>query len=97
LLHSSLYKQEQPISSITLSINNDLARIDDVGTLPEFQRKGYATHLIKDALSAAKKLNVNYCFLESSTSSFSIYKSLGFEFLFKNNIYTNPAANSKSV
>jgi hypothetical protein len=42
LLHYSLYKNNKPISSITLSIYNDIARIDDVGTLPKFQKQGYA-------------------------------------------------------
>ena len=39
LRHFSLYKQEQPIVSITLSLNNGIVRIDDVGTLPELQGK----------------------------------------------------------
>src|SRR6185437_4704403 len=49
--HFSLYKNENPISSITLSICDNLARIDDVGTLPEFQRKGYATRLLNHVLA----------------------------------------------
>lgn len=46
LHHFSLYKQEKPVASITLSLLNGIARIDDMGTLPKFQGKGYATHLI---------------------------------------------------
>ena len=35
LRHFSLYKQEKPISSITLSMHDDtISRIDDVGTMP---------------------------------------------------------------
>ena len=81
--------QEKPIASITLSLHNNIARIDDVGTLPELQGKGYATALIEYALSEAKKSGAIYCFLESSKSGFSIYKKLGFEILFTNNVFTN--------
>lgn len=86
--HFSLYKQERPIASITLSLQGTIARIDDVGTLPEFQGKGYATHLITYALSEAKRLGAHYCCLESSDTGFSIYQKLGFETLFSNNIYS---------
>ena len=91
LLHLSLYKQDKPIASITLSMNNNIARIDDVGTLPEFQGKGYATHLMNYVLLEAKKLGAHYCFLESSDSGLGVYQKLGFEPLFKNNIYSRKA------
>ena len=51
LRHFSLYNQEKPISSITLSTHdNIISRIDDVGTLPEFQGKGYASALMRYVL-----------------------------------------------
>lgn len=88
LHHFSLYVLEKPIASITLSLNNDIARIDDVGTLPEFQGKGYATRLMNYALSRAKELGATYCFLEASDSGLSIHQKLGFKMLFKNNVYS---------
>ncbi|RUQ81530.1 GNAT family N-acetyltransferase [Legionella septentrionalis] len=91
LLHFSLYKQDKPIASITLSMNNNIARIDDVGTLPEFQGKGYATHLMRYVLSEVKRLGARHCFLESSDSGLGVYQKLGFEPLFKNNIYSRQA------
>lgn len=91
LRHFSLYKQEKPIASITLSMNDAIARIDDVGTLPEFQGKGYATHLMRYLLFEAKKLGARHCFLESSDSGLGVYQKLGFETLFKNNIYSRKA------
>jgi len=55
LRHFSLYKQKKPIASITLSMyDNTIARIDDLGTLPEFQGKGYATHLMRYVLLEVK-------------------------------------------
>ena len=89
LRHFSLYKQEKTIASITLSMHNDtIARIDDVGTLPEFQGKGYATYLMRYVLSEAKRLGARHCFLESSDLGLGVYQKLGFEPLFKNNIYS---------
>ena len=79
LHHFSLYREEKPIASITLSLNNAIARIDDVGTLPEFQGKGYATRLMNYALSKAKELGATYCFLEASDSGLLIYQKLGFK------------------
>ena len=35
---------------------------DDVGTLPELQGKGYATHLMRYVLSEAKKLGAHHSF-----------------------------------
>jgi ribosomal protein S18 acetylase RimI-like enzyme len=91
LHHFSVYKQEKPIASITLSLHNTIARIDDVGTLPEFQRKGYASALITYVLSEAKRLGARYCFLESSNSGLGVYQKLGFAPLFKNYIYARQA------
>ena len=86
--HSSLYSEGRPVSSVTVSIHNKIARIDDVGTLLEYQGKGCATKLITYALSFSKKYGASYCFLESSDAAFSIYNKLGFEILFKNNIFS---------
>jgi ribosomal protein S18 acetylase RimI-like enzyme len=92
LRHFSLYNQKKPIASITLSMHdNSIARIDDVGTLPEFQGKGYASALMRYVLSEAKKLGARHCFLESSDSGLGVYQKLGFESLFKNNIYSRTA------
>ncbi len=88
-LHNfSLYALGQPACSITLSLHNNLARIDNVGTLPALQNRGYATYLIKHALLAAKKFGATHCFLESSESGFSLYQKLGFKPLFKHNFYS---------
>jgi GNAT superfamily N-acetyltransferase len=86
--HFSLYKHAHPVASITLSIHDAIARIDDVGTLPKFQGKGYATHLIRFALLEAKKLGATDCFIEASIPGLSVYQKLGFKPLFENNIYS---------
>lgn len=87
LHHFSLYKAQKPVASLTLSIHDNIARIDDVGTLPEFQGRGYATLLMQYASLEAQKLGATDCYLEASKSGLSIYEQLGFKELFKNNIY----------
>lgn len=84
--HFTLYDDHHPVSSITLSIHDNLARIDDLGTLPAYQKKGYGTHLLNHALQEAKKRQVEYCFLEASEMGISLYQKLGFQSLFRNKI-----------
>lgn len=91
LSHFSLYKQEKPVASITLSLNNGIARIDDVGTSPEHQGQGYATHLMNYVLSVAKGSGAHHCFLDASDDGLSVYTKLGFKPLFVDNIYSKEA------
>jgi GNAT superfamily N-acetyltransferase len=87
LYHFSLYENYKPVTSITISIHGNVARIDDLGTLPDFQGKGYATAIMKCALKEARNLGANYCFLEASKDGLSIYQKLGFETLFGNKAF----------
>ncbi|WP_039455074.1 GNAT family N-acetyltransferase [Candidatus Jidaibacter acanthamoebae] len=86
--HHVGFTGSNPVTSITLSINNNIARIDDVGTLPGFQGKGYASTMIKHVLNKAKKFKADYCFLEASKAGLSIYRKIGFKELFNNKIYS---------
>ncbi|MES2607521.1 MAG: GNAT family N-acetyltransferase [Pseudomonadota bacterium] len=88
LYHYNLYENDKPITSITLSVHGTVARIDDVGTIPEHQRKGHATCLVNFALAKAKELGASHCFLEASESGLSIYQKLGFFPLFTTNIFS---------
>jgi GNAT superfamily N-acetyltransferase len=84
IFHFSLYVKSRPVSSLTLSIDNGIARLDDVGTHSEFQGKGCASALIQHALTYAKSNNVSRCFLEASAEGASIYGRAGFSALFNN-------------
>ena len=86
--HFSCYDGEEPIASLTLTMNDAVARIDDVGTLPLYQNNGIASCLIRHAIEEAKRLGATHCFLEASTAGFSIYQKIGFQPLFKIHIYT---------
>lgn len=80
--HFSLYVKNRAACSLTLSINNGFARLDDIGTEADFQGQGYATALIQHALQHIDASTVSHCFLEASTQGASIYKKAGFSTLF---------------
>jgi GNAT superfamily N-acetyltransferase len=61
--HFTFYNYNQPVSSLTISVTGTLARLDDVGTLPEFQCKGFATSLVSYALKKAIDFGCTHCFL----------------------------------
>ncbi|WED43931.1 GNAT family N-acetyltransferase [Legionella cardiaca] len=83
LRHLTFYIDDQPISSLTLSFHNNLARIDDFGTLSAYQGKGYGRYLLNYTLKEAKKAGVEFCFLEAAETSLSLYEKMGFKNLFK--------------
>ena len=87
LYHLSGFIDDQIICSLTLSLTDDHARIDDVSTLPTHQKNGYATALMKEAVNYAKQLKARTCFLEASDAGLSIYQQIGFSELFKNCYY----------
>jgi len=95
LHHFSGFIDNTIVSSLTLSLCEDFARIDDVATLPAYQNKGYATALILEILRFAKQLNVATCFLEASTTGLSVYKKLGFKELFINLHYEQVSPSHK--
>ena len=87
LYHFSGFINDTIICSLSLSIYGDNARIDDVSTMPAYQKQGYATALIYAALKHARHLNIHTCFLEASDSGLTLYKRIGFNELFINHYY----------
>jgi len=85
--HYALYVKALPVASLTISMHENIARIDNVGTLPAHQKKGYATRLMQYALAEAYRLGARQCFLEASSAGFALYEKLGFKTLFYNHIY----------
>jgi len=85
--HYTLFIEKCPVSSLTLSLNQKGACLNDVATLPKFQKQGFASSLILFALSQAQKLGAKHCFLDASIGAVSLYQRLGFTSLFKNNIF----------
>lgn len=86
--HYTLLDKSEPIVSLTLSQQANVARISDVGTLPLYQNKGHASYLMKHAMNEAVKMGSEYCFLEASEAGISVYQKLGFKPLFINHTYS---------
>ncbi len=87
LYHFSGFIGDQVVCSLSLSIIEGYARIDDVATSPLYQRNGYATALMLAALNRAKEQKAKACFLEASDVGLNVYKNIGFLELFKNFYY----------
>lgn len=87
LYHFSGFVDETVVCSLTLSLCGSCARIDDVATMPAFQKQGFASGLIYEALRYAKKPHVGLCFLEASEKGLGLYKRIGFKELFSNYYY----------
>ncbi len=86
--HFSGFIGDEAVCSLTVSLlGAKYARLDDVATIPAHQGRGYATTLIHSCLDFLKNLQIEACFLEASTSGFSIYRKIGFKELFKNYYY----------
>lgn len=83
------YLNTVPVSCLTLSTQEDRARIDDVGTIPEQQNKGFATQMVVYAMKKAFERGANFCFLEASQAGSGVYEKIGFKRLFSN-LYFKP-------
>ena len=72
----------QPVSSLTLTLHDKLARFDDIGTDIAYQGNGYATHLITHVLEFCREQGVERCFLDASADGLALYRKFGFKPLF---------------
>lgn len=87
MMHFSGFVDNQAVCSLTLTFCENNVRIDDVATIPQYQRQGYATQLLRSALAYAKAQGAQGCFLEASQDGLRVYENLGFKTLFKNHYY----------
>ncbi|CEG61515.1 Gnat family acetyltransferase (fragment) [Legionella micdadei] len=87
IYHFSGYFENTVVCSLTLSLCGNCARIDDVATMPAFQKQGFGSALIYEALKCAKELSISRCFLEASNNGLGLYKRIGFKALFTNHYY----------
>lgn len=87
IYHFSGYFENSVVCSLTLSLCGPCARIDDVATMPAFQRQGFGSAIIYEALRQIKQKNITRCFLEASNHGLELYKRIGFKELFTNQYY----------
>ncbi|WP_413483299.1 GNAT family N-acetyltransferase [Morganella psychrotolerans] len=83
LHHFVLMYHNEPVSCMTLSILNNAARIDDLGTIPALQGKGFASLLLNHTLTLCRTRGVSDCYLEASSEGLELYKKHGFRTLFE--------------
>jgi spectinomycin phosphotransferase len=79
----TLFNEGLPVTSITVSLRNNIARIDDLGTYPAYQKRGFAARLFQYALAKAASLGAKHCFLDASASGLALYEKYGFKRLFQ--------------
>lgn len=82
--HFSGFIDDTVVCSLTLTILEQQARLDDIATMPNYQKQGFATLLIHAVLENAIELNIRNCYLEASSSGLNVYQRIGFKTIFKN-------------
>ncbi|HHF0526950.1 TPA: GNAT family N-acetyltransferase [Legionella anisa] len=87
ICHFSGFFAGEAVVSVTLTVRENLARIDDLATMPGFQKRGFASSMMVYALKKALDLKVQTCFLEASSAGLNLYKRIGFQSLFSNHYY----------
>ncbi len=87
IYHFSGFFAGEPVVSMTLTVKEHLARIDDLATHPNVQQRGFASAMMIYALKNALELKVQTCFLEASSAGLNLYKRIGFQPLFTNHYY----------
>ncbi|MEQ1975742.1 GNAT family N-acetyltransferase [Xenorhabdus sp. SGI240] len=83
LQHYTLYIDELPVCSLTLSRLNNFVRLDDISTVMGKQRRGYAFALINHVLNKAKQDSATACYLDASRDGNGLYRRIGFKPLFE--------------
>lgn len=82
ILHYALLVNGNPVSSLTLTLHENLARFDDIGTDIAYQGNGYASHLITHVLEFCNEQGIERCFLDASADGLELYRKFGFKPLF---------------
>lgn len=85
--HFSGFVNDTVVCSLTLSTLGQQARLDDIATMPNYQKQGFASTLIYAVLEKATQLNIRTYYLEASSSGLNVYKRIGFKPIFKNYYY----------
>lgn len=83
MYHFVMRVDDEIVTSLTLTLDQKMARLDDIGTMIEQQNRGYATQIIQFAMSFAKSKGAYFCCLEASQNGLAIYQKLGFQILFE--------------
>ena len=87
------HMQEEAVAFIGISMRNDSLHVTNIATVPEYQKQGVGTFLIKTVIDLAKQLQRRKITLEvrmSNETAKSLYRKLGFiDDRIKKNYYHN--------
>lgn len=73
-----LYEDTIPVSSATLAIHSNVARLDNVATVKEQQGRGYGKKIIEYCVQKARKSGCEYMVFEGSEQGIKLYRKMGF-------------------
>lgn len=85
--HFVAYHENEPVSSVTLSVSSYGARIDNLATRTAFLRQGFGAEMVRCAMTKAKNLGYSWCCLESSRKGVPLYQQLGFREIYRVKTY----------
>ena len=68
-------------------MSESIAGIFDVATPPRFRRRGLASCLTHTAMTLARSLGYSRACLQSSAMGYNIYRRLGFDLIFFEDVY----------
>ena len=91
LRNYGLWLDGELVATSSLALNDGVAGIYNVATLPHARRKGFATILTAHAVRDGRELGASVAILQSSRAGFGVYRSLGFEQVGELNQFTWPA------
>lgn len=78
-LHLGIFDEGNLASIVSLFIEGRDIQFRKLATRPEFQRKGYASKLIKYVLDYANEMEFNKVWANSRANIYSFYEELGFQ------------------
>ena len=81
------YVNDVPVAAATLSLSPYGARLDDLGILTTYQKKGFGTAMALFRMKIAKNLGYDWICLEASNDGARLYKKMGFKELYPLKIY----------
>jgi GNAT superfamily N-acetyltransferase len=85
--HFVAYVGTEAVSAATLSLSPYGARLDDLGTKHAYQRQGFGKALVLYQMKVAKDLGYTWVCLDASDQGTLLYKVLGFQELYQNQLY----------
>ncbi|MDP4708839.1 MAG: GNAT family N-acetyltransferase [Rickettsiaceae bacterium] len=86
--HFVLYINNKPVSSATLTITNEVARLDNVATVKKLQNQGFGKQIIAFSVERARNAGAKHIFFESSEAGIHLYKKMGFIEINTSSIYS---------